>query len=114
NTSGWGRVNLGNSVIIPGSTADAGFGEGGPLQQDAEDTIMIKNPGNKSDAGPNTMGLGLNFKITLVWTDPPASTLQNDLDLIVIASDGSERHGNMGISDSFDRVNNVEQVTWTN
>ena len=59
------------------------------------------------------MGLGATFKITLVWSDPAGDTLQNDLDLIVIAADGSKRHGNMGTSRNFDRVNNVEQVLWT-
>jgi serine protease AprX len=53
------------------------------------------------------------LKATLVWTDPPGQALQNDLDLIVRASSGEERHGNVppGSTD-FDRVNNVEQVTW--
>jgi serine protease AprX len=40
--------------------------------------------------------------------------LQNDLDLIVIAADGTERHGNVGFATVFDRLNNVEQVVWTN
>jgi serine protease AprX len=56
---------------------------------------------------PNTALL----KVTLVWTDPPGEVLQNDLDLLVRAADGQERHGNKGPSSSdFDRVNNVEQV----
>jgi len=32
--------------------------------------------------------------------------------LIVIAADGTERHGNMGTANGFDRTNNVEQVLW--
>ena len=36
------------------------------------------------------------------------------LDLIVKASDGSERHGNMDAPTDFDRGNNVEQVKWWN
>lgn len=55
---------------------------------------------------------GATFKVSLVWSDPPGSLLQNDLDLVVIAADGSERHGNVGTADDFDRVNNVEQVLW--
>jgi hypothetical protein len=40
--------------------------------------------------------------------------LVNDLDLIVRAG-GKERHGNVeGDSPEYDRVNNVEQVTWEN
>ena len=41
----------------------------------------------------------------------PGPLLINDLDLIVKAG-GAERHGNLGESPNFDRVNNVEQVTW--
>ena len=53
------------------------------------------------------------LKATLVWTDPPGEGLQSDLDLIVVAG-AVERHGNMAPnSTAFDRVNNVEQVAWT-
>src|SRR5262249_26202520 len=84
NNSGFGRVNLANSVIIPGVDRDRGFREGGPLRQDDEDTITV----------PTTVGTSL--KVTLVWSDPPGAALQNDLDLIVRAVNGQERHGNMG------------------
>src|SRR6266568_3136347 len=122
NNSGFGRVNLAGSVIIPGPDPDAGCGEGvRELNQGDEDTITVEiprdPPGERSRAGRagvGTMSLGATFKITLVWSDPAGSILQNDLDLIVIAADGSERHGNMGTSSNFDRVNNVEQVFWTN
>jgi serine protease AprX len=122
NNSGFGRVNLLGSVILPGPNPDAGFGDGGPLRQGEEDTFTVEipreSPGNDSVAnavptGVGTSSLGATFKITLVWTDPPGANLQNDLDLIVRAADGSERHGNMGISNGFDRVNNVEQVLWS-
>ena len=56
---------------------------------------------------------GRLLKVTLVWTDPPGESLQNDLDLIVRAANGAERHGNMPVNASdFDRKNNVEQVVW--
>jgi len=52
------------------------------------------------------------LKATLAWTDPPGEGLQSDLDLVVRVGD-RERHGNMpSTSAGFDRVNNVEQVTW--
>jgi hypothetical protein len=38
----------------------------------------------------------------------------HNADLIVIAADGTERHGNMGGGSGFDRLNNVEQVLWEN
>ena len=123
NNSGFGRVDLLGSVILPGPNSDAGFGDGGPLEQGEEDTFTVEipqeSPGNNSVAsavptGVGTSSLGATFKITLVWTDPAGPNLQNDLDLIVKAADGSERHGNMGISNGFDRVNNVEQILWSN
>jgi hypothetical protein len=118
--SGWGRVNLLGSVILPGPNPNAGLGSGGPLNQGDENTITInipeQSPGGRNlspaDVGP--MGLGATFKITLVWSDPAGVNLQNDLDLIVRAADGSERHGNMGTGAGFDRANNVEQVLWVN
>ena len=118
NSSGWGRVDLAGSVIIPGPNPNAGFGGGGPLKQGQSNTVTITPPKAAGRAvgtqEVGTLGLGLTFKITLVWTDPPGAMLQNDLDLIVKASNGQERHGNMGVSKNFDRVNNVEQVLWTN
>jgi hypothetical protein len=121
NNSGFGRVNLAGFVIIPGQDPNGGFGEGGPLRQGDEDTITVEiprqPPGRSARAqlgGATTMALGATFKITLVWSDPAGAMLQNDLDLIVIAADGSERHGNAGTSSNFDRVNNVEQVMWAN
>jgi len=53
-------------------------------------------------------------KVTLAWTDPPASpsfstALINDLDLHVFGPRGEEYRGNLQI----DRLNNVEQVTLT-
>ncbi|EGD93146.1 subtilisin-like protease [Trichophyton tonsurans CBS 112818] len=104
-SSGYGRVNLKNS--IPQSTKDeeptGGYREGGPLTQGQTDSeLVIKVPKD----GERTL------KVTLVWTDPAGESLQNDLDLIVTAADGSERHGNMGDKKEFDRANNVEQVVW--
>jgi hypothetical protein len=87
--------------ILPGPNPNAGFGEGGPLKQGESDTIKVTV--RKS-----------SLKVTLVWTDPPGAALQNDLDLIVGAPNGQERHGNKGTSNAFDRANNVEQVVWNN
>jgi len=116
NSSGWGRVDLAGSVIIPGPNPNGGFGDGGPLKQGEEGSIVVKVPaGRKGAAARNgTTGLSPSLKVTLVWSDPPGAMLQNDLDLIVRASNGEERHGNMGLSKGFDRVNNVEQVVWNN
>lgn len=84
------------------------------------DTLALRDEATALDTGeaePMTVVVGPNttsLKVTLVWTDPPGETLQNDLDLIVRAANGKERHGNRApSSSSFDRVNNVEQVAWT-
>jgi hypothetical protein len=124
NNSGFGRVDLVGSVILPGPNPDGGFGEGGPLDQGESDSFPVDIPerpperpgsaGGSSTGGGSTGGAGggVTFKVTLVWTDPEGPALQNDLDLIVVAADGSERHGNMGTAKGFDRQNNVEQVVW--
>jgi serine protease AprX len=116
NNSGWGRVDLAGSVIIPGPNANAGFGDAGPLKQGESGTVVVNIPqrGGGAAGGPRPFGASPSFKVTLVWTDPPGATLQNDLDLIVVASDGQERHGNAGAGKNFDRTNNVEQVVWNN
>ena len=130
----YGRVDLAGSVIIPGPNPNAGFGDGGPLKQGDENTVIVHIPGPhdgphggggtppSGGGGPGAAGGGggggggasPTLKVTLVWTDPKGADLQNDLDLIVIAADGQERHGNMGTSNDFDRLNNVEQVFWKN
>ncbi|MGA8365254.1 MAG: S8 family serine peptidase [Solirubrobacteraceae bacterium] len=122
NSSGFGRVDLAGSVIIPGPNPDSGLGEGGPLKQGGEDTIDLTIPkrapaGEPHDQGQEvdapTVSAGVTLKVTLVWSDPPGAALQNDLDLIVRSANGQERHGNMGTSKAFDRQNNVEQIVWT-
>jgi serine protease AprX len=115
-SSGWGRVNLAGSIIIPGPNPNGGFGDGGPLKQGQNGTVTINIPQKRGakGRGAHTTGTGYTLKVTLVWTDPPGAKLQNDLDLIVKASNGQVRHGNMGTSKNFDRVNNVEQVVWAN
>lgn len=116
NESGFGRVDLAGSVIIPGPDVDGGFGEGGPLKQGDEDTVHVRVPEevrhDQDAVAP--FATGVRLKVTLVWSDPPGAALQNDLDLIVRAANGDERHGNMGTSKRFDRSNNVEQVVWDN
>ncbi|KAJ5480021.1 Peptidase S8/S53subtilisin/kexin/sedolisin [Penicillium desertorum] len=117
--SGFGRVNLSKSVILP-TQADCGYREGGPLAQSAsEETVIdIPNKGNllrsQGRSASTTAFDGPVLKVSLVWTDYPGAYLQNDLDLIVVSSDGTEKHGNMGNKPGFDRTNNVEQVEWRN
>lgn len=82
------------------------------------DSVRLQDEATALDTGDEetttvSVGNGAFLKVTLVWTDRPGSTLQNDLDLIVRTADGQERHGNVAPnSTSFDRNNNVEQVVW--
>lgn len=104
NNEGFGRVDLGAVIgpYEPGETLKF-FDEGKLLDTGESETLTfaIPHPGGR-------------LKATLVWTDPPGESLQNDLDLIVLA-DAKESHGNMPPgSAKFDRVNNVEQVVLTN
>lgn len=133
--SGWGRVDVANSIVIPSVAGDdgvltadnAGFrDEAAPL--DTFDEFVFKLP---------ITGAGRTLKTTLVWTDAVGANLQNDLDLIVVApGDRIERHGNQlaqefpyktkvtrdeeeraipsdgHARESYDRKNNVEQVVW--
>jgi serine protease AprX len=100
--SGFGRVDLERSVSAAVGAGESGYAQSGPLTPGAAEALKIEIP---SEGGSRTL------KITLTWTDPPGAALQNDLDLIVRAG-GQERHGNCGTSARFDRVNNVEQVSW--
>jgi len=117
--SGFGRVNLSNSVISP-NQAGCGYREGGALAQGASEELLIDIPNQRDfmeaqEKSTSTAAFnGPVLKVTLVWTDPPGNMLQNDLDLIVISSDQTEKHGNMGDKAGFDRCNNVEQVEWMN
>jgi serine protease AprX len=101
NNEGFGRVNVGEVVASSGSVQF--WDEGTQLDTGEEETRTV-----------TVARAGQTVKATLVWTDPAGAALQNDLDLIVRAADGTERHGNVPAnSTGFDRVNNVEQVIWS-
>lgn len=103
NSEGFGRVDLG-AIVAP---------------EQRNETLQFFDEGRKLDTGEQedrviTIGqAGARLKVTLVWTDPPGESLQNDLDLIVRVGN-EERHGNMAPgATQFDTTNNVEQVLWT-
>jgi serine protease AprX len=99
----FGRVNIPTTLgRIPPNTTLNFRDEATQLEtgQEEQMTVTVK-PGQTL------------LKMTLIWTGPAGANLQNDLDLIVKAARGEERHGNMSAaSTDFDRLNNVEQVTW--
>ena len=122
---GFGRVNLKNSIIIPHADSEAGFQMGTPFtdrdqQQSISVTVPVPPPQPSTDdsktadslhVGPPT-GKGMTLKATLAYTDAPGEQLQNNLNLIVTAADGTRRNGNMGTAEELDDTNNVEQVVW--
>ena len=97
NAEGFGRVDMAATLNGSFQLQD----EGVELDTGDEETTTV------------TVNDGASLKVTLVWTDRPGSTLQNDLDLIVRTAEGQERHGNVAPnSTAFDRNNNVEQIIW--
>jgi len=104
NSEGFGRVNVGEVVAQTGQVKFWDEGDGKQLDTGEEEARTV-----------TVAAANQTIKATLVWTDPAGSGLQNDLDLILRAANGTEQHGNVPAnSTSFDRVNNVEQVTWGN
>jgi subtilase family serine protease len=103
---GWGRVDLVNATDNTQQFSD----EAAPLTTGATATYTFA----VADAG-------LPFKVTLVWSDYPSSpsatvNLVNDLDLTLVAPDGTAYLGNVFASGWSttggvpDRLNNVENV----
>jgi len=109
---GFGRVNLKNSVAMVTAAmrgvdrpfSPSGFNEGNPLKQGEKFEFDIEIPSNPCQG---TKG---DFKVTLVYTDPPQGMLQNNLNLVVLGPDEKKRYGNGFEEDRYDEVNNVEQV----
>jgi PKD repeat protein len=109
---GWGRLRLDRNLHF------AEGARGVRLWNIPNEAGMFEG---ETHSYPVKVGAGEEFRVTLVWADPPASfgvakTLVNDLDLEV--TNGTETYrGNVfsdaGISVSGgerDRLNNVEQV----
>jgi subtilisin family serine protease len=102
-SEGFGRVDV-TAVVDP-------YPPGTSLQFFDEATEMVTA---QSEERTVNVIAGATVKATLLWSDFPGSSLQNDLDLIVRALSGTERHGNRPPGDQgFDRKNNVEQVIFT-
>jgi serine protease AprX len=58
------------------------------------------------------------LSVTICWTDPPGRGLQHELDLLVIAPDGTKHVGNAALvrlpTQRTDRINNVEKIVIEN
>ncbi len=113
NDQGWGRTNLKNSIEGPSGGTVAFL--------DQSDTTPV-GTGDVYEKLFSVSNSGVPLKITLVWTDPPGaanctSCLINNLDLEVLAPDGTAYHGNQFTSNwstsnasGWDVANNVENV----
>lgn len=117
NGQGWGRVTLNDVLRLPGESGALhlyDYVNGLNTSQSANYTLSVPAPQNWR---------WMALKVTLVWTDYPgevsaARAIVNDLDLEVIAPDGTSYYGNVfapGLPYSApagqrDRVNVEEQV----
>ncbi|MCF1459305.1 MAG: S8 family serine peptidase [Shewanella sp.] len=103
-SSGFGRMDLRRAISV--------VSNGNLVFRDEKEALAT---GDEVVLDIEVSSENMELKATLVWTDEPGSALVNDLDLIVVAPDGTERHGNMPSgSRNYDRTNNVEQVKWEN
>jgi hypothetical protein len=101
---GWGRLSLVNSLTAK------------EYRYDNESVSLATN--GLQTYSYTVASTGTPLRISLVWTDYPASTssskqLVNDLDLTVTAPDGTVYYGNDFTSpynSGYDRTNNVENV----
>ena len=100
NVEGWGRVNVASLLDPPAPKVHEFVDEGAGL-----------TTAESKDFEYNVLGNTVPLAITLVWTDPPASSLSgkqlvNDLDLRVLTPGGQTLMGNGGV----DTTNNVESI----
>jgi hypothetical protein len=113
NREGWGRVLGDNAIYFPGDTRTLIFG----------DTPRASGftTGQSFETGVNVLSTAEPFKVTLVWTEPPAAAGAsfapvNNLDLTVTSPSGDVYKGNIfsggqsATGGSYDDRNNVEQV----
>lgn len=116
---GFGRVNVAQSIIIPGSTATSNrdFWEDKVERKDPQDSVR-RDISLRQYLGAGVVATTATFKATMVYTDLPGAVLQINLNLIarcVIDGKMQVRHGNaepVDEPDVYDLVNSVEQVVW--
>ena len=118
NDQGFGRIHLDNALYFTGDSRklvvyDYGMSRGISSGETWETEVYVDSSTE-------------NLTITLAWTDYPGlpnsnPALVNDLDLVVIAPNGTEYHGNVFTGNpgsaesvanptSYDRLNPVEEV----
>ncbi len=124
NDQGYGRLHLENVLYFPGDSRKLVFWDNGL------DTNRGIATGETWERKIYVSSSTEDLKVTLVWTDYPAlpaanPALINDLDLVVIAPNGTEYHGNNFTGTtigsvystpnptSYDRLN-PEELVWVN
>ncbi len=116
NLEGWGRLLADNAVYFAGDMTNL-------VVLDDVRNAMGLTTGEDGEYTVTVLGGSEQMRITLVWTDPPASAstgsglaLVNDLNLEVVSPGGQSYLGNFfinGVSSTGgtpDSINNVEQV----
>jgi hypothetical protein len=116
NLEGWGRLLADNAVYFPGDVRNL------EVLDDVRNASGLAT-GESGEYAVTVLGTGVQLRVTLVWTDPPAAAttgsglaLVNNLDLEVVSPVGQVYHGNFfanGVSlpnGTPDSLNNVEQV----
>lgn len=118
NVTGWGRVDLGES-LNPGGPRTVWLADNqAGLTTGATKTYDLQVAPPQLPAGPSQL------RLTLIWTDYPgepaaAKALVNDLDLELIGPDGTHYTGNQGVYTSgqclragkWDACNNSEGIS---
>ncbi len=113
---GWGRVLLDNALFFAGDANRL-------ILRDVRNASGMAT-GDISAVGVSVASAGQPLKVTLVWTEPPATlgadlVQVNDLDLEVVSPTGAVYRGNVftfaqsSVGGTRDNRNNVEQVLLT-
>ena len=116
-TEGWGRVLLDNALFLPNDARQT-------VTRDVRNASGLST-GQSAEFPVDVLGSGEQLRVTVVWTDPPATAgasfaAVNDLDLEVVSPSGTLYRGNVfsgGVSTpggAKDDRNNVEQVHVSN
>jgi hypothetical protein len=92
NNQGWGRINLEYSLFPPAPREFLYYDEPNGLSEDIYDLVNFEVTDSNEE-----------LRVTLVWTDPPENTIQNDLDI-------SLTEPNTVVSCRYDSLNNIEGI----
>ncbi|QLC49417.1 PGF-pre-PGF domain-containing protein [Methanolobus zinderi] len=108
-SQGWGRVDIENS-IYPQYPYVIEYFDNPEALNDDQDNVSYNPEWNISY---NVAENSDNLRATLVWTDYPGfdaadNVLVNNLDMILVTPDNSEKYGNLGSVP--DTLNNVEGI----